>query len=78
MSEGAPAVTSSVVSEYSNSKPRMVNPVPTATPLATRFAGDVVTPMNAVASADAAAGINAQKHRASAASANARGCVMPP
>jgi hypothetical protein len=56
----------------------MSRPAPTAKPLAVRFAGDVVAPINAVASADAEAGRRIEKHRANAASAIARTCVMTP
>ena len=52
-SDGAPSAVSSPVSAYSNSKPTMSRPTPSAAPFTARFAGVVVLPMNTVASAKA-------------------------
>ena len=55
LSAGAASSGVSLALAYSNSKPTMSRPTPTATPLVARFAGVVVVPMNAVASANAGA-----------------------
>src|SRR6185503_2758925 len=52
LSEGAASSSDSLALAYSNSKPTMSRPTPTATPLVGRFAGVVVVPINAVASAN--------------------------
>ena len=54
-SDGAASSSDSLALAYSNSKPTMSRPTPTATPFVGRFAGVVVVPMNAVASANAGA-----------------------
>src|SRR5262245_721697 len=51
--DGAPSVSSSRMLPYSNSKPTMSRPAPTANPLASRLDGVVAVPTNAVRSAQA-------------------------
>src|SRR5947209_7388629 len=76
LSEGARDGRSSVVSEYSNSKPMTSSPAPIAKPFAVRLDGDVFAPRNNVASAYADTGI--QISRAAAESAIARRCLIRP
>src|SRR5690242_16107615 len=59
LSEGAASSAACEVLAYSNSKPSTSTPAPTAKPLTVRLAGDVLAPMNSVASAHAVAGANA-------------------
>jgi len=77
LSEGAadPGLVFSDVTEYSNSKPMMRSPAPTATPRASRLSGVVVVPMNAVMSARAG---TAHANDRKAETANERSLILKP
>src|SRR5438874_2399320 len=57
-------VRSSFVSAYSNSRPTISSPAPTANPLTGRLVGVPLTPRNAVMSADATDGVSSTIRRA--------------